>query len=326
VDHQQALAGGDGLGDRVGEALGQGLGGLDAQQVLAEDDELIAAVAGDRVAVADLAAKARGDADEQLVADLVSVLVVDRLEAVEIDEEDPEAGPLTAEAGERDAEAVHQELSVRQAGQRVVHRAVLELAPRVELARRVAQADQPRAARPVELADADRERAAVAQRDLELLAPVRRADAFAQAAPERIGVRHDPAELADQGREVALAGAERRVEQRRELGVPDRQGAGSVEHRDREGQPVDHAAKQGDIGPQGVPGGRRDEGGSTPFRARLRRRRGSRGVRVHYLSESMPHAGARLGRNVPVSGRAGSPASSRFAANTSGRATRLSGR
>ena len=74
--------GGDPVGDRdrlllVGEAVDQ-------------DAELVAAEAGDDVAGAQVGAQARGDRAQQLVAGVVAEAVVDQLEVVEVEEEDPD--------------------------------------------------------------------------------------------------------------------------------------------------------------------------------------------------------------------------------------------
>ena len=74
--------GGDPVGDRhrlvlVGEAVDQ-------------DAELVAAEAGDDVAGAQVGAEARRDRAQQLVAGVVAEAVVDQLEVVEVEEEDPD--------------------------------------------------------------------------------------------------------------------------------------------------------------------------------------------------------------------------------------------
>ena len=87
----------------------------------AQHDELVAAVAHDRVAFAPTAPRRRSaTADHQLVADLVAVGVVDLLEAVEVDEEDPDATVDPADRLEHVVEALAQEPPVGQAGEAVV--------------------------------------------------------------------------------------------------------------------------------------------------------------------------------------------------------------
>ena len=260
MDHQQPLPGRDRLGDGVGEPLGQRLGGLDVHQVLAEDHELIAAIAGDRVAVADLTAQACRDADEQLVADLVAVDVVDLLEAVEVDEQDTDRGALAAKSRERRGQAVHQQVTIGQAGQRVVHRPVLELATGAELASRVAEADHHGAIAARKRAGRYRERTAVAQRDLKLLSAARKlrvggrlGERFLQPGLELLRLGDDPLDLADERCEVMLAAAARRRRQHRgELVVPERHRARAIEHRHAVGHGVEDPAQQRRIRLQGV--------------------------------------------------------------------------
>ena len=90
-------------------------------------DELVAAQAGQRVAFAQRVAQALRDDDQQLVAGLVAVRVVHFLESVEI-EIDERQQPL-APARLRDGllQAVGEQHTVGNAGQRVVVRHVLEL-------------------------------------------------------------------------------------------------------------------------------------------------------------------------------------------------------
>ena len=67
--------------------------GLRRVDVLAEDRELVAAEARDRVAGAQLAVQARADRAQQLVAGVVAERVVDDLQVVEVQEQqrDPAA-------------------------------------------------------------------------------------------------------------------------------------------------------------------------------------------------------------------------------------------
>ena len=86
-------------------------------EVFAQDDELVASEARQRVAGAEDPVQSVGDRDEQLVADVVAVGVVDRLELVEVGEEDRHdlVGPLAPQ--DRVVEALHEQRPVRQAGQ-----------------------------------------------------------------------------------------------------------------------------------------------------------------------------------------------------------------
>ena len=64
---------------------------------------------------------------EQAIAGLVAVEVVDGLEAVEVDKCDGDSFVAPASELERVIEALHEQLAVRQSGQSVVERGVLEL-------------------------------------------------------------------------------------------------------------------------------------------------------------------------------------------------------
>jgi hypothetical protein len=85
---------GEGCADAPREHLDVGR----ALEVLAQEHELVPPEPDQRVAGAAGAAEPAGDGDEQLVADLVAVDVVDELEAVEVGEEDRRVrvGPLGA--------------------------------------------------------------------------------------------------------------------------------------------------------------------------------------------------------------------------------------
>ncbi len=108
-------------------ALGQREGFTVADDLLGEDHELVAAQTSDRVAVAHQVFEALGDGDQQLVADLVPEVVVDRLEAVEVDEQQRDHAGAAMQARERLARAVHQKAAVRQMRERVVQSLVLEV-------------------------------------------------------------------------------------------------------------------------------------------------------------------------------------------------------
>ena len=74
---QRPQVGDDALGER---------GGL-LEPVGDQDGELVAAEPADQVAVPDRGAQPRGDLDQQVVARLVAGDVVDRLEAVEVEQQ-----------------------------------------------------------------------------------------------------------------------------------------------------------------------------------------------------------------------------------------------
>ena len=157
--------------------------------VLQQHRELVAAEAGDGVAGTDRAVEPLGDGLQELVADGVSERVVDQLEAVEVEEEDGCAAlrPAAARAAQRLLEPVEEQRAVREAGQRVVQRAVAEALDRAAVVGRVADgalervgveavlrevidgADEPRLAdrlRPAGVAEQDDLRARILLEDL----------------------------------------------------------------------------------------------------------------------------------------------------------------
>ena len=95
--------------------------------VLADDHELVAGEAADRVARPDgLVEPARRRADHLVAGDLAE-RVVHELHAVEIDEEDAGGAVLTAAGGKRVRELLHQQGAVRESGQLIVESAALQL-------------------------------------------------------------------------------------------------------------------------------------------------------------------------------------------------------
>ena len=90
--------------------------------------ELVAAEAGDGVRRPDGRLQPPGDGDQQPVSHLVAERVVDELEAVEVEEQDRRGGGRVGALGAADrlVEPVEEQHAVRQAGERVVQRVVLE--------------------------------------------------------------------------------------------------------------------------------------------------------------------------------------------------------
>ena len=83
--------------------------------VLEQDGELVAAEAGRGVRAADARVEAAGDLDEHLVAGGVPERVVDRLEVVEVEEDDRQAAALAAAAGDRLAHLLGEHRAVGEA-------------------------------------------------------------------------------------------------------------------------------------------------------------------------------------------------------------------
>ncbi|HEY5430138.1 MAG TPA: hypothetical protein VIK04_13560 [Solirubrobacteraceae bacterium] len=94
------------------------LGGV--VEVFAQDDELVAGQARQAVPGPQHFGQARGDGHQQLIADLVTIGVVDRLELVQIHEEHRRRVARAAPALKRVAQALEHQRPVGQAGQCVV--------------------------------------------------------------------------------------------------------------------------------------------------------------------------------------------------------------
>ncbi len=94
------------LVERVEELRRDALGGLErrAMELVQEQDELVAALAGQEVAVAQHAQQPAREAPQELVAGGVAQHVVDEPEVVEVDREEGEGGARAARAGERAGE------------------------------------------------------------------------------------------------------------------------------------------------------------------------------------------------------------------------------
>ena len=137
--------------ERLAERREHPLGDADGDERVGagrqRDDELVAAEAGRHVAIADRAPKPLADGDQEAVAGLVAVGVVDGLEVVEVDEQDGQQ-PVVGSVGEVRGQPLGEEAAVGQGRQRVVQRLATEqLHERValvqalaELAQRVAEA------------------------------------------------------------------------------------------------------------------------------------------------------------------------------------------
>ena len=98
--------------------------GLDVGE---QEEELVAALPGDRVGLADGRAEPLGDGAQQLVARRVAEVVVDELEVVEVDEEDRDVRAGAPRPREGEVEVLGEHRAVRQAGERVVEGEVREL-------------------------------------------------------------------------------------------------------------------------------------------------------------------------------------------------------
>ena len=117
----------DRLVDRLGDALGDADRLVRAVELLADDEELVAAEPRHGVGRAHGVVEPRGERDEQVVAGPVAHRVVDELELVEVGEQHRHRPAVAPAARERALEPVERERAVRQPRQRVVHRAVADL-------------------------------------------------------------------------------------------------------------------------------------------------------------------------------------------------------
>ena len=96
-------------------------------RVLQQERKLVAAEAGRRVRRPQALLQAERDLDEQLVAGRVAEAVVDRLEVVEVEEQQGDVVAAAARPLERVLDAVQEQRPVRQPGERVVECLVREL-------------------------------------------------------------------------------------------------------------------------------------------------------------------------------------------------------
>ena len=110
----------EGVGDTGGADPGDEVSRLVAGQVGGDDDELVAAEAGEGVGDADGAAEIVGDVSKELVADVVAVGVVNEFEAVEIDHEEGGAGVVDLGLTNGGGEAILKEPLVGKAREVIV--------------------------------------------------------------------------------------------------------------------------------------------------------------------------------------------------------------
>jgi hypothetical protein len=106
----------------------QGQAGIGIGQVDEDRDELVTAETGERVPFAQDLLHAAGDGRQNLVAGGVSVLIVDRLEAIEVEIDHRQRLPAALRLGNRVPQAVAEQRAVGQAGEDIVIGVALELA------------------------------------------------------------------------------------------------------------------------------------------------------------------------------------------------------
>ncbi len=125
-DHDAPVRQRDGLGQRAREPFRHDPRVVFPAQALADDHELVATEPRDRVRSLQAPLDPPRDLDEQLVTGVVPQAVVDHLEAVDVEEQHGDLAGAPREAEESLAEAVEEERAIRQPGQRIVERLVLE--------------------------------------------------------------------------------------------------------------------------------------------------------------------------------------------------------
>ena len=113
-------------GQRLGDSRPCALGNPNrlalSAQVLAQDHELVAAVAGDRVAWSEHPLHTLGDLDQDRVTRLVAEAVVDPFEAIEVEKQERDRRGSPPRSADGHIEAIEKQGAVRQAGERIVER------------------------------------------------------------------------------------------------------------------------------------------------------------------------------------------------------------
>src|ERR1019366_1184133 len=104
------------------DTLTDQLGGVFGRDTVGDDDELVSAQTPQSVGFSKHLAETYSDGSQEVVTHAVAEVVVDRLELVEVDEEDRSLGTKTPVANQKLLDPVDDEVSVRQAGQDVVTR------------------------------------------------------------------------------------------------------------------------------------------------------------------------------------------------------------
>ena len=125
LDRQRQGVDGDRSLQRGADALEHRQHAVGLVEIGQQQAELVAAEAGERVRVADRAADALGDLDQQLVAGGVAERIVDLLEAVEVHQQDRQLGVVAPRVADRLADALAEQDPVGQPGERIVQRLVL---------------------------------------------------------------------------------------------------------------------------------------------------------------------------------------------------------
>ena len=217
-------------------------------QVLDQDREVVASQARDRVARPHDPAQHGRQLHQQPVAGGVAQALVDELEAVEVHEQHGAALlRAPAPAGQRAAQAVHEERAVRQPGEAVVEGVVLELllrAPALGDVRADRGASVDRAREVVEHGVVPGDEAALAVERQHLLLLVRGehagVDAAGESRPGAVAVLQRYAELEPVVADHVLLGGAQQLQQVR---VRERDHAVAVHQHGRELDVLQHVAQ-----------------------------------------------------------------------------------
>ncbi len=181
---------GEGLDDPAGDAGGVRLVG----DPLAEHAEAAAAEARDGVAGAQHGEQPRADGAQQIVAGTLAERLVEHLQAVDVHAQDGDAPAPAAQAGECAGDAVREQVTVRQPGQRVVQ---LRAAMLIGAGEDVRHGQQEVVLARNERPRSDREPAAGVERDIGLQGRTGDAQRLAAQFTRRHTVQRERAETGD---------------------------------------------------------------------------------------------------------------------------------
>ena len=123
-DHRDRLAG---LGKLLDQFTALGVGKVTLVDALEQDGELVAAPARHGIRRPNHTDQTFGSHDQHAVTDFMAVAVVDRLEVVEVDEQQRAATVAAPAAGDGMGQALFQEPAIGEPGQAVVGREIEQL-------------------------------------------------------------------------------------------------------------------------------------------------------------------------------------------------------
>src|SRR5208282_4429309 len=115
-----------GLGERGTDLVGDGHRVLGPRDVVEEDREFVPSHPAGGIRVANRRAEAPRDLEEEVIPGVVSVMVVDRLETVQVDEEEGEAPLLPPGPGHGTLEPIEEQGAIGQGRQGIIVGEALE--------------------------------------------------------------------------------------------------------------------------------------------------------------------------------------------------------